>query len=106
MPLIPRAYQEYMANLTPQQLNLLNVKYYLIPQLLPVDEASELYDVQNPWSALPPRRWLEIEPTEVASLEIESYLSHAADLPDGALAAEHWLRDMEGLEIANPLRRG
>jgi len=106
MPLIPRAYQEYMANLTPQRLNLLNVKYYLIPQLLPVDEASELSDVQNPWSALPPRRWLEIEPTEVASLEIESYLSHAADLPDGALAAELWLRDVEGREIAIPLRAG
>ncbi len=65
MPLVPRNYGDYLADLTAGRLNALNVKYYLIPQLLPVDAASELYDVEDPYAALPanqcwisrPRRW-------------------------------------------------
>jgi len=110
MPLIPRAYQEYVSDLTPERLNRLNAKYYVIPQLLPVDRASELYDVQNPLSALPTNIWLDLADRamgmQVVEIEIESYLSHAADLPDGYLAAEVLFRDEQGNELAIPLRAG
>jgi hypothetical protein len=106
LPLVPRAYDEYLRELDPERLNRLNVRYYLIPQLLPVDEASELYDVQNPFSALPVRRWLEVEATRVVGVEVESYLSHAAGLADGTLAAELHLRDSTGQTEVLALRVG
>ena len=106
LPLIPAAYGDYVENLDAARLNLMNVKYYLIPQLLPVDQASELYDVANPFADLPVNRWIELPATTLASISIESYLSHAADLPDGALAAEFILRDIDGHETVIPLRAG
>ena len=105
-PLVPEYYGTYLSGLTAQRLSRLNVKYYLIPQLLPVDEPRELYDVQNPFASLPVNAWLDLPPTDVAALEVESYLSHSVNLKDGDLAAELLLRDASGREIAFPLRAG
>ena len=106
MPLVPRNYGDYLAGLTAERLNRLNIKYYLIPQLLPVDAASELYDVEDPYAALPAGEWLEIPPTTVAGLTIESYLSHAADLSDGAPAGQLELRNAGGRVVVVPLSVG
>ena len=105
-PLIPRDYSTYLDGLTAQRLNRLNAKYYLIPQLLPVDEARELYDVQNPFASLPVNSWLSLPPTDMVGLEIESYLSHSVAYKDGELAAELWFRDASGREARIPLRAG
>jgi hypothetical protein len=106
MPLVPVEYERYLQELDAQRLNRLNVKYYLIPQLLPVDEARELYDVHNPFAALPVNTWLDIPLTEVSALDVESFLSHAADLPDGTLVAELLLADSAGHTLTFPLRAG
>lgn len=106
MPLIPTNYADLLNDLDAQDLNTLNVRYYLIPQLLPVDEASELYDVANPFADLPYGRWLSIPEQQIYAVAVESYLSHAADLPDGALAAEIVLRDASGYETRLPVRAG
>lgn len=106
MPLVPTAYGEYLAALDARRLNLLNARYYLIPQLLPVDEASELYDVANPYADVPYGRWIDVPTLSVTSLSIESCLSHAADSPDGALAASILLGTTDGREISLPLRAG
>ncbi len=106
MPLVPRNYGDYLAGLTAERLNRLNVRYYLIPQLLPVDAASELYDVENSFTALPAGEWLEITPTTVSTLTVESYLSHAADLPDGTPAGRLELRDTAGRVVTASLRVG
>ncbi len=105
-PLVPRAYEGYEEALTSGRLNALNVKYYLIPQLLPVDEETELYDVRDPFAALPIGRWVTFSPVEMDGLYIESYLSHSADLADGTLVGELLLRRVSGKEIAVPLRAG
>lgn len=106
MPLFPAAYRLYLDGLDAGRLNMLNVRYYLIPQLLPVDEASELYDVANPYANLPYNQWLEIAPLTINSFQVESYLSHSAELPYGALAASIILRDAEGTIKTLPLRAG
>jgi len=106
MPLIPADYQQYLQGMTAARLDALNVKYYLIPQLLPVDESSELYDVYNPYASLPYNRWLEISPTSVSKLQLESYLSHSAGLQQGDLAAELILRSEAGTVISLPIRAG
>lgn len=105
-PLTPQTYGSALEALSPRWLNLLNVRYYLIPQLLPVDEASELYDVYNPFGAAPLGEWLPLPEQEVATLEVESFVSHATHLPDGALAATLRLRAADGEELALPLRVG
>ncbi|MHB1354704.1 MAG: hypothetical protein ACYCZF_01865 [Anaerolineae bacterium] len=106
MPLIPANYQQYLLGLSAARLDALNVRYYLIPQLLPVDEASELYDVYNPYASLPYNRWLEISPTNTSQVRLESYLSHSADLQQGDLAAELILRSESGITISLPIRAG
>ncbi len=105
-PLVPRNYGDYIAGLRAERLNRLGVTHYAIPQLLPVDAERELYDVQDPLGAVPYDTWLSLEPGAVARVEVESYLSHAADLADGALAAHLWLRTAEGRELSFPLRAG
>ncbi|MHB1293848.1 MAG: YfhO family protein [Anaerolineae bacterium] len=105
-PLVPDNYRRYTEDLTASRLDRLNVRYYLIPQLLPVDEESELYDVYNPMASVPYGEWLPISPRDVVEVEVESYLSHSVDLPDGTLAAEIVLRDAEGREEVFPLRVG
>ncbi|MBC7237783.1 MAG: hypothetical protein H5T69_18225, partial [Chloroflexi bacterium] len=106
MPLVPQSYEAYLRGLDAQRLNKVNVRYLLIPQLLPVDEAAELYDVENPFSALPTGRWLEIEPRRVEGIVVESYLSHSVGLANGEPAAELWLRDISGDVRRLPLRAG
>jgi len=105
-PLVPSAYGAYLSDLSAPSLNLLNVKYYLIPQLLPVDERSELCDVQNPMTALPVDTWLDIPPLTATSVEIESYLSHSTALANGTLVAELLLLDDSGEVTSLPLRAG
>ncbi|MFO7918927.1 MAG: YfhO family protein, partial [Anaerolineae bacterium] len=106
LPLVPRSYEKYEEALTPGRLNAMNVKYYLIPQLLPVDEETELYDVRNPFAALPTGRWVTFPPVEITELYVESYLSHSADLEDGSLVGELLLRRVSGEEVVVPLRAG
>jgi hypothetical protein len=114
LPLVPRHYGAYLDALAAgdgvpspaERLNRLNVRYYLIPQLLPVDEASELYDVLNPFAAIPYGQWHPLELRGVAAIQVESYVSHAADLADGALAAELLLQPCGGEVVRLPLRVG
>lgn len=106
MPLVPQRLAAYTENITPERLNRMNVGYYLVPQLLPVDAASELYDVEDPLAAIPTGRWLDVQVPGVAVVEIESYVSHAMDLVDGTRAAELIVRDVTGAESTFPLRVG
>jgi hypothetical protein len=106
LPLVPQGYQDYLDGLDAERLSRLNVRYYLIPQLLPVDEASELYDVLNPYAAIPYGWRHPIEARGIVAIEVESYVSHAADAPDGRLAAEVLLERCEGEALRLPLRVG
>jgi hypothetical protein len=105
-PLVPRRYADYMEGLSAERLNRMNVRYVLIPQLLPVDEARELYDVENPFAALPLNEWLDLPSQRLSRLDVESYLSHAADLTDGTPVAEIVLRDAQGQTVSLLLRAG
>jgi hypothetical protein len=95
-PLLPDRYERYREQMTPRMLDLLNVEYFLIPQVLPVDEASEFYDLENPYALNPLGRIIDIPPTPAAVMEVESYVSHSVDWPDGHPVAEIKLRGVEG----------
>ena len=96
MPLVPSAYSEYLVELDATALNQLNVGYFIIPQLLPVDAQSELYDVQDPFSDIPYNEWLSVSGTTANSLIIESYLSHSVDIPTGTPVAVIELELVDG----------
>ncbi len=105
-PLVPRTYTEYVSQMTPGMLNLLGVRYYAIPQVLPVDEESEFYDLENPFALNPVDRQLTIPATLALTLEVESYISHSVDWPDGQAVAELLLTNEEGQESVFVLRAG
>lgn len=105
-PLVPTRYARYVEQMTPRMLDLLGVKYFLIPQVLPVDEASEFYDLENPFALNPVGRIVSIPPTAVATIEVESFISHSVDWPDGQALAEIGLRGTEGEPETITLRAG
>ncbi len=107
LPLSLAGYREYAGRLptSARLANLANVKYVLIPQILADDEASERENLANPLSPSPVGRKVEFPPTPVVALEVESSLSHAADLPDGTVVAEVVVSDGHG-EQTIPLRAG
>jgi hypothetical protein len=82
-PLVPQRYAQYMSEITPGMLNLLGVKYYLIPQVLPVDEASESYDVDDPFTYNPVNQTATTPIFMLAALEVDSYLSHSVAWENG-----------------------
>ncbi len=107
LPLSLASYREYAGRLpaSARLANLANIKYVLIPQILADDEASERENLANPLSPSPVGRKIEFPPTPVVALEVESSLSHAADLPDGTVVAEVVVSDGRGEQII-PLRAG
>lgn len=106
LPLVLRRYREYMAGLSPRRLNLFGVKYFLIPQLLPVSKEAEAYDLGNPFSPDLIGQRVSIPPTPATLLEVESFLSHSVSLPDGRLVAELVLEGAGGERVTLPLRAG
>jgi hypothetical protein len=106
MPLVPRAYQEYVSTVDASRLDRMNVRYYVIPQLLPVDQASELYDVLNPFAALPYGVTHSVALGDVAEVQVESYVSHGADMADGVLAATLVLESGDSQVHRFPIRVG
>lgn len=105
-PLAPRNTLEFLAQLSPVMLNKLSVRYYLIPQLLPVDAKTEAADVSNPFLPDAITAPLRFSPVDATSVEIESSLAQSAALPDGAVVAEIILRDEQGVEYRQPLLAG
>ena len=105
-PLLLMRYARYVEQMTPRMLDLLGVRYFLIPQVLPVDEASEFYDLENPFALNPVGHNVSIPPTPVAVVEVESYISHSVDWPDGQAVAEIRLGGTEGEQETMTLRAG
>jgi len=105
-PLLPRLYQQYVEDLTPRKLNLLGVRYFLIPQLLPVDEATEFYDLEDPYSPTLVGRIISTPPISITAVIVESFLSHSTHLETGEIVAWIVLGGDNGAEVRFPLRAG
>ncbi len=105
-PLTPARHARYLAHLTPQRLNLLNVRYFLIPQLLPVDPQTEAYDLGDPYALDVVGREVALPATRVETLVVTSFTSQSADWPQGETVAEIVLTDPDGREVRLPLRMG
>lgn len=105
-PLIPRNIREYLSDLSPVMLSKLGVRYYMIPQLLPVDPQTEAADMHNPFLIDPVSAPLEFSIVDADSVEIESSLAQSANLPTGAIVADVVLTDETGKEYRVQLLAG
>jgi hypothetical protein len=95
-PLTPRNTREFLTNPSSVMLSKLGVRYYLIPQLLPVDSKTEAADMHNPFLIDPVTSPLEFSIVDSDSIEIESSLAQSANLPNGAIVADVVLTDETG----------
>lgn len=105
-PLVPELTQKYLENLSSAMVSLLGVRYYLIPQALPVNPEAEGADVRNPFLADPIAEPLEFSPVDADSIEIESSLAQSVALKDGDIVANLVLTTEGGHEITRTLRAG
>lgn len=105
-PLTPRSTREFLDDLSPVMLNKLAVRYYLIPQLLPVDPKTEAADVNDPFLVDAVNTQLEFSIVDADSVELESSLAQSADLPDGAVVADVVMTDENGKEYRVQLLAG
>lgn len=105
-PLTPRRTSDFLDNLSAVMLNKLSVRYYLIPQLLPVDPQTEASDVADPFIVDPIAAPLEFSPVDSTTIEIESSLSQSVNLQTGEVVAVIVLNDASGKEYRVPLRAG
>ncbi|MFQ5594078.1 MAG: YfhO family protein, partial [Anaerolineae bacterium] len=105
-PLTPARHARYLSSLTPGRLNLLNARYFLIPQLLSVDPETEGYDLHNPFTPDLVGQTVEIPPTRAEALELVSFTSQSADWPQGEVAADILLTDDHGKTVTLAVRAG
>jgi len=105
-PLVPRWTSRYLDDLSPRLLDLLNVKYILIPQVLPITEEDEFLDVNDPFAPSLVGRTVELQGIKVAQVEVWSFISHSVDLPTGQEVARIIVTDDRGVDAVFPLRAG
>jgi hypothetical protein len=104
--LVPRRTQDFLDHLSPAMLNLLGVRYYLIPQDLPIDSQTEAADLTDPFMIDPVHHPLEFPPTEATGIEVESALAQSVGLNDGYTVAIIKLTTDGGGVYQVPLRAG
>jgi len=105
-PLIPQRTSEYLDQLTAPMLSLLNVRYYIIPQMLPIDAETEGKDLANAFAPDFLTRDLTFAPTPATKLRVVSSLAQSVDLRDGAVVARIDLVTQDGQRLTLPLRAG
>ena len=99
-----RAHSAFLADLTPTMVNLLGVRYLMIPlEPRPLTKASTpssgyAIDVLNNETIIPPTRSIAIE--------LASYTEQATDLPDGTVVGELDVRAQDGGVTSFPIRLG
>ncbi len=105
-PLLPQAMSEYLEVLDAPLMNLLNVRYYLMPQMLPVDAKTEGDDVNDGFAPDWNRHDIAIPPTLATNLIVTSSLAQSVDLRDGDVVAQIGLLAQDGTWFTVPLRAG
>ncbi len=95
--------ETYLGRLNSTLLNLLNVRYYVLPSGSLPEEFTEptrsvLLDLFQDRADIPP--------TQVAEVDLVSYADGTANLPDGFLAGDVVLTEADGKEVVLPIRMG
>jgi hypothetical protein len=111
-PLVPQRVSDFLdlenshEHLTAPMLNLMNVRYYLVPQMLPVDAKTEGDDLLNPFTVNAVGHPVAIPATPAVKFKIVSSLAQSVNLRDGASVAQIALVTQDGSRVTLPLRAG
>ena len=104
-PLLPQLTSEYLEGPSAPMLNLMNVRYYIKPQMLPTDAKTEGNDLAVEFA---PKYFstLTFPATMASHLKIVSSLAQSVDWRDGQAVAQIRLVTQDGSVQMIPLRAG
>ncbi|HEX7588636.1 MAG TPA: hypothetical protein VF478_10000, partial [Anaerolineae bacterium] len=105
-PLIPERTSRYLEEMNAPMMNLSNVRYYLTPQLLPVDPQTEGNDLRNDFAPNYVGHTLTFAPTLASKLSVVSSLAQSVNLTNGTPVARIDLASPVGSVATFMLRAG
>ncbi len=105
-PLLVSRVTDYTDHMTAQMMNLSNVRYYLKPQLLPVDPQTEGEDMLNEFAPEYVGHPMTFAPIPANKLVVISSLAQSVDWPNGHIVAQIALVTQDGEKLTLPLEAG
>jgi hypothetical protein len=104
-PLLPQLTSEYLEGPSAAMLNLMNVRYFIKPQMLPTDAKTEGNDLYIEFA---PKYFstLTFPATAATRVKVVSSLAQSVDWRDGQVVAQIQLVTQDGLVQTIPLRAG
>lgn len=105
-PLVLQRVGEYLESMSAQMANLMNIKYLLIPQVLPIDAKSEGQDVEDEFGLDPVNREVIIPPTAATKIRVVSSVAQSTGWQVGQTVAVIYLATDRGDVLRVPLRAG
>ncbi len=105
-PLIFERSGLYLEKMSASMMNLLNARYYVIPQMLPTTAQVEGDDLENDYMIKFTKEYVKILPTSVSKIIVGSSLAQSVDLTDGTPVARISLVTQEGQKQEMLLRAG
>ncbi|MBI5035414.1 MAG: YfhO family protein [Chloroflexi bacterium] len=105
-PLLPLRTSQYLEELTAPMMDLLNVKYYIMPQMLPTDAKTEGQDTTNGFEPEYLTHFSTFTPTTSVKLKVVSSIAQSVNLKTGAVVAQIGLVTQDGKWFTMPLRAG
>jgi hypothetical protein len=104
-PLIPQRTSEYLEKINSPMFDLLGVRYYTLPQLLPTDAKTEADDLNNDFALDVVLHYATFAPMPITQIKIASSLAQSVDFPTGAEVARIQVACADGM-MTLPLRAG
>ncbi|MBI5650661.1 MAG: YfhO family protein [Chloroflexi bacterium] len=104
-PLIPQRTSEYLEKINSPMFDLLGVRYYTLPQLLPVDAKTEADDLSNDFALDVVLHYATFAPMPVTQIKIASSLAQSVDFPTGTEVARLQIACADEM-LTIPIRAG
>ncbi|MEW5717832.1 MAG: YfhO family protein, partial [Chloroflexota bacterium] len=105
-PLLPQLTSEYLEGPSAPMLNLMNVRYFIKPQMLPTNATTEGDDLYIEFAPKYITATVTFSPTVATRLKVISSLAQSVDWRDGQIVAQIRLVTQDGLAQTIPLRAG
>jgi membrane protein YfhO len=105
-PLIFERSGLYLEKMSASMMNLLNARYYLLPQMLPTTPQVEGDDLENDYMIKFMKEYIKIPPISVSKILISSSLAQSVNLKDGTPVAQISLVSQDGASKDLLLRAG
>lgn len=105
-PLMPQLTSEYLEFINAPMLNLLNVRYYLRPQMLPIDAKTEGDDLRVEFAPRYVAHYATFSSVEARAVRVISSLAQSVKWRDGEPVANILLFMRDGESETLPLRAG